>query len=259
MDLIELYRSHSRSIAAKSSALEVMKHAGNRGTEREQILKDFLLPLLPERFTVGSGEILANNGNWSRQEDLIIYDRHNCPRIYAGGNSQIFPIESVAAVIEVKTSLRAKDIAQASQNIAAARRLKKAGMSTHVSPGAIQFGEPSPTLGVLFAYDLGMSLDSFRRKWDESQSVVPSEERINLTCILDKMVIVHLDRTFHLWDTITEDHLNSFTPLNTQKDSLLTFVLLLMRVLGETRFGIPDLFKYVFSDKSLEFTYVYKE
>ncbi len=73
------------------------------------------------------------------------------------------------------------------------------------------------------------------------------------------MVIIHVDRTFHLWDQAGADQLGAFVPIDSKQDSLLTFSLLLLRVLAEYRFGIPDLFKYYFSggDK-LEFGLVYK-
>ena len=105
MSLIEVFRSYSNVLASKSSALETIHHAGDRGAEREDILDDFLRPLLPDRIAIGRGEVRATNGNWSKQEDLILYDKVNCPRLFVGNRSQVLPVESVGAVIEVKTSL----------------------------------------------------------------------------------------------------------------------------------------------------------
>lgn len=258
MSLIETFRHHSRMLSAKSAASEAIHHLGNRGTERESILEEFLRPLLPERFQIGQGEIRATNGRWSRQEDLILYDRLNCPRLFVGGKSQIFPIESVGGVIEVKTRLSTKEIGEATRNLAEARALEKIGDATHISGGAITFGSPTPTLGCLFAYELALKPETFMEKWVEAQLAIPPQHRINLVCILNQFTVVYIDQTFHLWDKISDDLLDSVCFFESGEDTLLTFTLCLSRALAEARFGIPDLFKYVFSEgASVNFPYKY--
>ena len=260
MNLIDTFRYHSKVLEAKSSALDLVHHAGDRGMEREDVLEEFLTPLLPERFGIGRGEIRATNGKWSKQGDLIIYDRINSPRLFVGTRSQVFPAESVAAVIEVKSNLGSKEIHDATVNINQARSLAKEGHATHIGSGAITFGPPTPIFGALFAYDLGIGLDTFRKHWNKAQSNQPASQRINLTCILGKMVVMHIDQTYHLWDKASKDKLGSFYPLNSGQDSLLTFTLALMRVLAEFRFGTPELFKHVFSGgEKLEFKNVYEK
>lgn len=257
MSLIETFRQQSKVLASRSSALESIHHAGDRGLEREDIVEDFLLPLLPQQLGIGKGEVRATNGNWSKQEDLIIYDRMTCPRLFIGTKSQIFPVESVAAVIEVKTKLDAKTINEASENIAYIRNLEKTGASTHVGAGHISFGPPTPVFGSLFAFDLGVSIETLRRSWDAAQSVKLPTQRINLACVLGKLVILYMDGTFHVWDAATEDMLGRFCAMDSGEDSLLVFTLVLLRVLSECRFGIPDLMKYFFSGgKKLEFRFL---
>lgn len=260
MSLIGSFRSASAAILAEAAKPQAIHHMGERGAEREEIVQRFLQPLLPERFGIGRGEIRATNGVWSKLQDLIIYDKLNCPRLFAGKRSQIFPAENVLAVIEVKTRLRTRDIERSTKSIQSVRKLKKVGMSTHVGAGSITFGEPSPTLGALFAFDLGLSLETFKKRWEEFQAPLPWEERINLVCVLSKMVIIHADKIFHLWDSASEDMLGNFVPIESGEDSLLTFFLLLTRVLIESRSGVPDLFKHFFSNgKRLTIPLVYKE
>ena len=229
------------------------------GGEREDVLEEFLLPLLPERLGIGRGEIRAGNGQWSKQEDLILYDKLNCPRLLVGNRSQVLPVESVGAIIEVKTRLGTKEIRDAMQNISSVRKLVKAGMATHVGPGSIDFGLPTPVLGCVFAYDLNLKPETFIKRWIEAQLSLPPEQRINLACVLNHFTIVHLDKTFHLWDSIsTEKILNSIAFFESGQDALMTFTLCLLRALAETRFGVPDLFKYYFSGgDSLNFPFKY--
>lgn len=259
MSLIETFRYHSQVLAAKSSALETIHHAGDRGVEREDILEEFLQPLLPGQIGIGRGEIRADNGRWSKQEDLILYDRLSCPRLFVGSRSQVFPVESVGAVIEVKTRLDTEKIREATQNIASVRRLEKTGMATHVGAGSISFGNPTPVLGCVFAYDLSLKPETFKQRWIESQLALPPEHRINLVCVLNHFTIVHIDRTFHLWDTLdNEETLNTVAFFDSGEDTLMTFTLCLLRVLAETRFGIPNLFKYYFTGgDSLNFSFKY--
>jgi hypothetical protein len=259
MSLIDTFRYHSQVLAAKSSALETIHHAGDRGVEREDVLEEFLLPLLPEQIGIGRGEIRASNGQWSKQEDLILYDKLSCPRLFVGSRSQVFPAESVGAVIEVKTRLNTEEIGDATQNIARVRELEKGGMATRVGPGSINFGSPTPILGCVFAYDLDLKPETFKQRWIEVQLALPPQQRINLACVLDRFTIVHIDRTFHLWDSLNnEETLNTVAFFESGKDTLMTFTLCLLRVLAETRFGVPDLFKYYFSGgDSLDFPFQY--
>jgi hypothetical protein len=259
MSLIETFRYHSQVLAAKSSALETIHHAGDRGVEREDVLEESLLPLLPDQIGIGRGEIRAGNGHWSKQEDLILYDKLSCPRLFVGSRSQVFPVESVGAIIEVKTRLNTQKIKEATENISAARELEKAGTATRVGPGSIDFGPPTPVLGCVFAYDLDLKFETFKQRWIEAQLALPPRKRINLACILNRFTIVHIDRTFHLWDSLdSEEAVNTVAFFDSGQDTLMAFTLCLLRVLAETRFGVPDLFRYYFgSEESLNFSFEY--
>jgi hypothetical protein len=248
MTLIETFRHQSNVLLAKSAALEAIHHDGDRGAEREDLLGEFLTPLLPEKIGLGRGEIRATNGRWSKQEDIILYDRLNCPRLFVGNRSQIFPVESVATIIEVKSTLGTQEIKDATKNISEAKMLSKLGLSTHIAPGSMSFGVPTPILGCLFAYRLSLKPETFHERWLESQLSIPPEQRINLVCILDNFTIISVDRVFHLWDNLDENLLNSVIFFESKENSLMTFSLCLFRVLAEYHFGIPDLFKYYFSD-----------
>lgn len=247
MSFQEFFRNQSRTMLADAKKVGIIPHKPARGREREKLLEAFLGPLLPERFAIGHGEIRASNGVWSKEGDLIIYDRLTSPKLFVGEESQILPAESVAAVIEVKTTLDKKAIEEATKNLQSARRLEKEGKSTYIGSGSIAFGKPSPIFGVLFAFQMGYKyVKAFANQWERFQSPLPHGERINLVCVLGDRVTIHVDNTFHLWDEATEDMLGNFVPLKLGEDSLLAFFLLLIRVLSDFRSGAPNLFKYFF-------------
>ncbi|RIK78445.1 hypothetical protein DCC62_07585 [candidate division KSB1 bacterium] len=77
------------------------------GDVREYFVSMFLSKILPDAMGVGSGEIIDRNGNRSKQIDVIIYNK-NFPVLKVMGGKSIFPIESVVATIEVKSTLDGK-------------------------------------------------------------------------------------------------------------------------------------------------------
>ncbi len=88
-------------------------HGGGRGALREEALRLFLSKHLPTRFGVGTGQVVHPSNLMSKQCDIVIYDRLNTPRLMPDETHSLFPVESVLAVIEVKSRLNASDVADA--------------------------------------------------------------------------------------------------------------------------------------------------
>ena len=82
-------------------------HKGSKGTFREGILRDFLeAGRLPMRYGLGAGEIISYiRGETSRQADLIVYDKLNGITLLYDKAVQVFPINCVYGIIEVKSAL----------------------------------------------------------------------------------------------------------------------------------------------------------
>lgn len=80
-------------------------HHPSAGGNREDLVKSFLLDHLPQKFTITSGLIFSSEGLFSREADLIIADGFNNAPLFAKQSKQLWPVESVYAVVEVKTSL----------------------------------------------------------------------------------------------------------------------------------------------------------
>jgi hypothetical protein len=99
-------------------------HKGETGRSNERILVDLLLKFLPKRYSVGSGIIIDKDGNRSRQIDVIIYDAHFHPELFAQGTTILFPVDIVYMTIEVKTTFNKETIRQSIENIASVKQLK---------------------------------------------------------------------------------------------------------------------------------------
>lgn len=79
-----------------------INHPLSKGEQRENPIKEFFESLLPQRFSVTSGEIIDYKGNISPQSDLIIYRSIDGISVF---NQQptILLAESVMSVTEVKS------------------------------------------------------------------------------------------------------------------------------------------------------------
>ncbi|WP_217511772.1 DUF6602 domain-containing protein [Vibrio metschnikovii] len=83
----------------------ITKHNPTIGVLTEEIVRDFLSTHLPNVVSVEQGFILYENGNISKQVDILIYDSQAYAPFYRINDIVVVPAESVIAVIEVKTSI----------------------------------------------------------------------------------------------------------------------------------------------------------
>ncbi len=85
----------------------IVNHNLSVGLILEEILREFLREVLPGRFGITQG-FIAMGATLSRQCDIIIYNCVDYAPLYSAGDIKIVPSESVAAVIEVKSSIDSK-------------------------------------------------------------------------------------------------------------------------------------------------------
>lgn len=83
----------------------IKKHNPTIGILTEEILRSFLRTYLPKSVSVEQGFILSENGEISKQCDILIYDSNTYAPFYRLNDIVIIPSDSVIAVIEVKTTL----------------------------------------------------------------------------------------------------------------------------------------------------------
>jgi hypothetical protein len=72
-------------------------------------VRDVLRSFLPAPYEIGSGIAFTSGGEYSHQLDIVIYDSR-LPVLRQPDGVSMFPIESVAAYIEVKSTLDAKEL-----------------------------------------------------------------------------------------------------------------------------------------------------
>lgn len=186
----ELFTKASHQLRAKFEFIRSSNpHPGGKGTEVEDILKEFLNSHMPKRFLATSGIIIDNENNSSKQTDVIVYDALSSPVYRFSETTQIIPADTVAAVIEVKTCLNKKELEDAYKKIASCKGLKKTPFSKlDQAPTGIE-ATTIDTLGIVFGFDSDSSLKKIAENIEQLNTEYDSKLWPDLVVVLDKGVI----------------------------------------------------------------------
>lgn len=103
--------------AEVQSFSKLVEHEAEKGRENELVLARVLSSLIPQRFGTGSGLLIDSNDKQSRQIDVIIFEQAMEAALFAQTTQLLYPVETVYAAIEVKTTLRADDIVQYGESV----------------------------------------------------------------------------------------------------------------------------------------------
>lgn len=104
-NFIKVFSEDSESIYKNDDGK--LYHPGEFGMFRERVIKNLIETILPQKFGVSDGFIITGKNNRSTQCDLIIYDKDKAPLIN-DGIANFYPVESVVAIIEVKSIIRSE-------------------------------------------------------------------------------------------------------------------------------------------------------
>ncbi|MGX1198495.1 DUF6602 domain-containing protein [Parvibaculum sp. MBR-TMA-1.3b-4.2] len=109
---------------------EVAGHAGTPGlvgAAREHPARAQLERILPGNVGVGSGIVVDSYGGQSKQQDVVIYEKHICPVFTYNDTPEAthFPVEGVIAVGEIKSTLNSATLKDAFEKIASAKALRR--------------------------------------------------------------------------------------------------------------------------------------
>jgi hypothetical protein len=69
----------------------LIPHPQEFGTNREEVVREFLSLHLPKRLGVSTGFVFDSSGAVSKQMDVVIYDCNDCPRFETVGGKYFFP------------------------------------------------------------------------------------------------------------------------------------------------------------------------
>jgi len=167
--------------------LRNVPHSGVKGTEAEDLVRQFLNDHLPQRFRAGAGFVIDHDDKVTGHNDLVVYDSLNCPLYRASEAASIIPNDNVAAVIEVKSSLDKARLEEAAAKIAEAKALVKTKPHTAEDP----YGQPVnyETLGIVFAFDTPLSAPTLTSHYADAVLRHGFPCHIDYIFVLDKMML----------------------------------------------------------------------
>jgi hypothetical protein len=119
--------SRVRQLLEQYEESKVIQHDTTKGSLREAYLKQFLAEFVPYPFMLRSGFVTDCRGQTiSPQIDLLVFDKTSIPGFALNEFVTIVPLETVRLAIEVKSVLRASDIAQIKRQQEAIRGMRVA-------------------------------------------------------------------------------------------------------------------------------------
>jgi len=153
---------------------DLIEHQGEKGRANELSVASFLAGLLPSNLAIGSGVLVGINGQQSRQCDLVVHEVHKHPRLFAQTAQFIYPADTVAMTVEVKTTLDRDEVKAIGNNTASVRGAQQSTLSTY------------KPLVVVFAFSTSAS-PATTLKWF---TALPPDHRPDLVCVVNPGLIV---------------------------------------------------------------------
>lgn len=232
-----------------TTTTEKLEHMGLRGTAREDLLKDVICQLIPEKYRIGSGTIVDVHETQSKQQDLYIYDAFNSPVFLKMESNNVVPVESVYATVEVKSTLTKDTLRQSIENIRTVKTLEH----NELQNSPIVFSRHNVIMGCIFSYTSDSSIETVARNVDEICTDIPKNQQPNIVCVFDKGIIVNVlkKRAGQIEIDPSENTMWGIIK-NDQETNLYLFYLLLQQHLSMAQNFPPDLMKYAEATHKLD-------
>lgn len=147
----EIFKTKVNELWNLFSATGGLSHRGEKGSFREEFLKQLFVSMLPIHFGVGSGIVVDKWGRQSPQIDLVIYDRRRMPPLLERDGHGIYPVDSVLRVIEVKSYIDTSAIEQFFRQAWAFHPSNSEGLK-FASPGNLDGGKLNYPLCGMFGF-----------------------------------------------------------------------------------------------------------
>lgn len=128
IEQIEIFRNSFSSVSRATfydDERQRLIHAGEFGTYREAICRDFLRFIIPANLGISQGFLMNTEGQVSTQCDIIVYDSHFTPLIQSESRQRFFPVETVCAVGEVKSVISKMELKEALRKLATTAEMRE--------------------------------------------------------------------------------------------------------------------------------------
>jgi hypothetical protein len=153
MDLAASFRDREASLIkllmSKQAAID--DRTGKGATTEIEIERALLQPYMPPGFECGKGSVVSGPPEWQQSGaiDRVIYCQRDCPPLVADEGHSIFPVESVAGVVEITMHLDSGKLRDDMTKTKAVREMRRRNYMTPV-PGSrtsVQFVTQNDGIG----------------------------------------------------------------------------------------------------------------
>jgi len=104
-----------KGLNEKAKSISDLEHNLLKGRLREYFISDILEAYCTTQLGIGSGIIINQDGEQSKETDIIIYDKRILPPFIINKNLGIYPAECVLSTIEVKSRLQKTEIKESNK------------------------------------------------------------------------------------------------------------------------------------------------
>lgn len=227
--LQDVFKNEIETLVRTSLSVQNIGHEGLKGIAREQILSEFLRKYLPHQWGLGSGKIVDSLGNESGECDIVIYDRSSLPVTTIGTSVNIFPVEAVKYVIEVKSTLRIEDVRT---TIVKFNKIKKLSNRTDYV-----------IRSVLFAYKSDLKSKSELDRFKENDEYFNTDPAVKIILVVGKGYWVFNKRFYQDKETMRGVRTSLYIRMN-PSDKYFEIARFLFAVLDTLNPNLPSFGRY---------------
>lgn len=231
MRLKEIISQQEKEIETKLATIRSrFTHAGIKGESFENSIRELLEIYLPKRLSVGTGQIIDSDSNITKQIDIVITTEYH-PGIPDSHSPNLFFIEGVAAVGEVKTRLTNTELDSAIKNCNSFKNLNSKPVQS-IYMGSESADTPSPYF--IFAMESDLSIGTVAKKMAQLEPAGALESKVgpDLVFLKGKGIIIDPRGLKNIYvENDKGEKLTEWTILPLEESSLFDFVTLLISVI----------------------------
>ncbi len=199
--MLNYLKSAAKKMFIDFNESKSINHNVVKGTTRENIIiRNFLNPYIPKKYSIGSGVIVDINNQQSKQQDIVIYDEFYSPVLKDLDSNKLFFPESVFTVIEAKSNLNKIDINDIIEKSVSVRKLTKSFKDKIViSPELIIRSIVTPIQCIGIAFESKKTLEGLRIDFREAKNSIKYSESLSFIAVLnckndDTGILLHCNK-----------------------------------------------------------------
>ncbi|MCK4267253.1 MAG: hypothetical protein KAX16_00365 [Actinomycetia bacterium] len=245
--MIPNIKSAAKKMLIDFEDTQSIEHNVIKGQSREAIIvKEFLSPYLPKRYSIDTGILVDINDIQSKQLDLIIFDSFFAPILKdLESNKLLFP-ETVFAMIESKSTLNKKEINDIIKKSSSVWNISKTYQNKIViAPGMLVPSLFYPPLCIGFVFKSNISLADIQK--DLNNIIDIKDKTVSIIAVLkDKnnetglILCVDKENLANILTAPTKTSKYGLVKCESEGDTLLYLYLLLMAHLNNCGTIIPQ-------------------